>query len=202
MNQNNIAASPFSLLKEMKKPPTLILSEEKILIDRCINKDRLAQKEFYGQYYNMIFGVCLKYANDRADAKSWTNLSFLKIFQSLHKYQLKGAFAGWIKRIAVNICIDEIRKNKRYKQLIDDTTDIIDNDTVLENSLLDNIDTTKLYAMIQQLPPVSRSVFCLFVLDDYKHREIADMLSISQGTSRWHLSNAKQILRKKFSGKL
>jgi len=194
MNKKSDMTMPFDLQRQMKSYIMPISNKEKQLIDRCLSKDRLSQKQLYEEYYNLVFSVCIRYANNRTDAKGWVNLSYLKIFQYLNKFEGKGSFLGWIKRITINVCIDEIRKNKNYLQLIDSSKEVDNYDVGLEESLLDDFESTTLYKMIQELPPVSRSVFCLFVLDDYKHTEIAKLLSISTGTSRWHLSNAKQLL--------
>ena len=89
------------------------LSEEAQLIARCTKGERLAQSELYKKWYNQVFAVCLRYANDRDEAKNLVNASFFKVFKNLHKFKSTGAFGGWVKRITINTCIDHVRtKNK------------------------------------------------------------------------------------------
>jgi RNA polymerase sigma-70 factor (ECF subfamily) len=154
---------------------------------------RQAQQRLYQKFYNQVFGVCLRYASDRLEAKSLVNSAFLKAFKSLQQFDKKGAFGAWLSRIAINVSIDHVRKQNRYRQ---HTTTVPEMPEVAANEeILSKMATEDIIECIQKVSPTSRTIFSLYVIDGYKHGEIAEMLGISVGTSRWHLSNAKKELQ-------
>lgn len=168
------------------------------LIQDCIKGDRKAQFKLYKAYYSVLMGVCMRYKRDENEAKAVLNIGFLKILKSLPKYKQEGSFEGWIKRIMINTIIDEFRKNRKVKELIS-YTDFSTHDTSTQwidfNKADQRFDAEELEAIIRQLPPVSQKVFNLFAIDGYSHKEIAKMLGISTGTSKWHLSSARKKLQ-------
>lgn len=163
------------------------------LIEGCLNGRRQAQMKLYQQFYNQIFAVCLRYANDRNEAKSLVNTAFLKVFNYLNTYQASGAFGAWLTRIAINTCIDEVRKRTKTLQHVVTTGELPE--PVIPNDLIDRLAAEDILTAIRKVSPLSRTVFCLYVIDGYKHAEIAEMLEIQEVTSRWHLSNAKKELQ-------
>lgn len=163
------------------------------VIKGALKSQRQAQQELYKKYYNQILGICLRYTNDRQEAKSLVNEIFLKVFKSLQQYNGKGTFEAWLNRIAINKSIDHVRKKNNYTQVIRSTAELPDK--AIGDSVLDQMATEEIIACIQKVSPTSRTVFSLYVIDGYKHNEIAEMLKISVGTSRWHLSNAKKELQ-------
>jgi len=166
------------------------------LIRSCIKKDRKAQSELYKTCYGFLMPVCMRYASCEDDAMSYLNLGFYKILSNLKKYKSHIPFQAWAKRVVINATIDEMRRNKRYKA----HEEMNGNDIFRESESLkiydeEAISSEDVYLLIQQLPPMTGSVFNLYALDGYKHREIAKMLKIKEGTSKWHYAEAKKRLK-------
>lgn len=168
------------------------------LIADCRNGDRKAQFQLYKSCFNVLMGVCMRYKKDKAEAASVLNQGFLKILTNLEKYNPKVPFEAWIRRIMINTVIDEFRKNRKVRELIEHT-DFTDHQAVnyqVDYNAADQMfDAERLEAFIKRLPPVSQKVFNLFAIDGYSHKEIGDMLGISDGTSKWHLSSARKKLQ-------
>jgi len=166
-----------------------------IIIRGAIQENRLDQKKIYEKFYNLIFSICLRYSSQKAEASSFVNLCFLKIFKNLEKFENKGSFEGWICKISIRVCIDQIRSRMRYeKQLVFSENPV---GLKVEENILDHLALEDLYNVIQELPDTFQTVFCLHTIEGYKHQEIAELLEISIGTSRWYLSKAKETLKLK-----
>ncbi len=171
-------------------------SQEEI-IAACIKRNRKAQYTFYKLYFSYLFSICLRYTNDRDEAMSVVNLSFARIMMNLKKYDSKQPLKVWIRKVTLNCIIDEFRKSKSYKEHLQ-----LGNDMKMEqaNSISDHQSIGSNLAEVVQtklklLSPVTRSVFNLYAVDGYKHREIAEMLNISEGTSAWHYSEARKAIK-------
>lgn len=159
----------------------------------CIQQDRRAQQCLYQRYFGRLLGISMRYTNSREDATDVLNQAFLKIFNSLQQFQETGPFFGWMAKIVFHTAIDHIRHVQTYRKVINFS---IEADQSVENEVTDRLDAEDLYALIQRITPASRTVFSLYVIDGYKHHEIAEMLGISVGTSKWHLSNARMEMKK------
>ncbi|MCH2034421.1 MAG: sigma-70 family RNA polymerase sigma factor [Tenacibaculum sp.] len=161
------------------------------LIKSCVKGDMNAQSIIYNRYKDSLFSISLKYCTTKEEAKDNLQDTFLDIFLNIKKYKHKGSFEGWMKRIAINKAIDRYKKNTK--------TNPIDNFNVeSEEILIDNIDEVPLnviLSFVQNLPNQYRLVFNLYELDNYSHKEIAKLLSISTGTSKSNLFRAKKILK-------
>lgn len=174
-------------------------SNEHELVLGCKRDCRTAQKQLYEQYSSQFFAICSRYTKDMHDAEQVLQDGFLKIFQHVHTYQNKGSFEGWMKRILVNTCLDHL-KSKQYKadQLTLHPEQIHDDiQLVSHNEAYSQLNMEELLKAIQNLSPVTRSVFNLYIFEGYSHKEIAAMLSISDGTSQWHLNSARTQLKNK-----
>ncbi len=158
----------------------------------CRQGNRMAQKYLYERYFGKMFGIAMRYTRNQEEALEILNNSFLKVFTSLDKYEDNNNLAGWIAKIVFNTAIDHVRRNTKYKQVMDFNTD---SDLSTGNESLENLNAEDLYRLIQRLPTASRAVFNLYVIDGYKHKEISEMLDISVGTSKWHLANARKELQ-------
>lgn len=146
----------------------------------------------------------MRYTKDHDRAQEVVQESFIKIFDKLDKFDFKGSFEGWMRRIMVNASIDAIRKRNRQPFLTDEEYVFNERSTVQEHDFDEDITKIKAeYAMeaIQQLSPAYRTVFNLYVIENYSHKEIAEILDISEGTSKSNLAKAKQNLRKILSDK-
>jgi RNA polymerase sigma factor (sigma-70 family) len=162
------------------------------LLVQCIDKQPQAQKKLFDILSPRMFAICLRYAKNEDEAKDLLQEGFIKIFNNLEQFSNKGSLEGWFKRIFINTCIEFHRKNQKHRFLenIENVTEIsIDSHTI---SLLKKADLMK---MVQGLPKGYRTVFNLFVVDGFGHNEIAQMLNISENTSKTQLFRARQILQ-------
>lgn len=166
------------------------------LISGCRQGNRMAQKYLYERFFGKMFGIAMRYTQNQEEALDILNTSFLKVFTSLDKYQDNNNLAGWIAKIVFNTAIDHVRRNTKYRQVMNFS---IEKDGMVKNDSINNLNAEDLYRLIQQLPGSSRTVFSLYVIDGYKHKEIAEILDISVGTSKWHLANARKELKAKLA---
>jgi len=171
---------------------------DQALIDLCRKNDRKAQEKLYEWCYVKLMPMCARYHRNEEDARHVLNIGFVKICKNLDKLKEDAPFEAWAKRIIKNTIIDEFRKTKNYVKLIE--TKEFDRELEvkapkIENSVWSKLETDLLMGMLRKLPDVSRQVFNLYVIDGYSHKEIGSLLSISDGTSKWHLSNARKKLQ-------
>ncbi len=153
-----------------------------------------------------MLGVCMRYSKDRDSAEEVLQEGFIKIFEKLDRFNYQGSFEGWMRRIMANTAIDAIRKNKKNPLLSDNDEDfkLISEDAIVDQENLDLIQLKAEVAMeaINSLSPAYKAVFNLYVIEKYTHKEIAEMLEISEGTSKSNLSKAKlnlqKVLKEKF----
>lgn len=162
-----------------------------ILIQGCLEKNTKSQEQLYQLYAAKLFSVCLKYSRNYAEAQDNLQDGFLIIFDKIGQYKFAGSFDGWAKRIMVNHVLQQYRKTT-FLELVNDVVDEASIEIDDENISLDF-----LLKIVQELPDRYRLVFNLYVLDDYPHKEIAEMLGISIGTSKSNLARAKMILKDK-----
>lgn len=178
---------------------TLNMNETDI-IKGCLKNDRASQKVLYETFYSKMLGVCLRYSKNSDEAKDVLQEGFLKVFNSLKKFNGSGSFEGWVRRIIVNTAIDHLRKNKQNYLIVSTVyaNDKASNMTeeINEDELLSHINQEEILKAVQQLTPAYRTVFNLYVVEEYTHREIAELLDISEGTSKSNLSKAKFNLKK------
>jgi RNA polymerase sigma factor (sigma-70 family) len=167
-----------------------------LLIKKCIDNDRGGQLRIYQLFSPVLYGICLKYMKNEDDAKDVFQESFIIVFQKIKQYKFEGSFEGWMKRIFINKLIETLKKKKRDYHFLD----VFDPETeIIEEEELETIPITqeKLIEYIQDLPDQYRMVFNLFVFEKMKHKEIAEMLQITEGTSKSNLNRAKKILQTK-----
>ena len=151
----------------------------------------------YRQYSSVLYGMCLKYAPNQMEAEDNLQDAFITIFQRIGQYQGKGSFEGWMKRIAINTVLQKYRQKRLYDLPADD---------LIEEKLDEDLDDGSatlplpfLLSIIQELPERYRLVFNLYVLDGHTHKEIAELLGISDGTSKSNLARARQLLQQKIN---
>jgi RNA polymerase sigma factor (sigma-70 family) len=168
------------------------------LIKDCQKNDRKAQFKLYRLCFAALMPVCMRYRRNEADASAMMNAGFLKILDNIHTFHPPKPFEAWAKRIMINTLIDDFRKERNVRELIEytDFADYDDTDELVDLNEADKqFDAERLELLIQQLPPMTQKVFNLYAIDGYKHYEIAEMLGISDGTSKWHLSSARKRLQ-------
>lgn len=162
------------------------------LIERCKKNDAKAQSQIYKLYASKLFSLSLKYSRNRAEAEDNLQDAFVTIFKKIDQYKNKGSLEGWMKRVTINTALQCYRSVGVFDIVsegqIEDVSIEIDDDDIGINYLLQ---------IIQELPDRYRLVFNLYALDDYSHKEIAEMLDISIGTSKSNLARARMILKDK-----
>lgn len=169
--------------------------DEKQLIKACINNDSKAQRLLYEKYDARFFAVCKRYFTDIQQAEDALVKGFLKIFQNLENYSFEGSFEGWMRRIMINECLMELRKNKVFHLNVDDYSSSISSNQEASQQIEED-DVMKL---LDYLPEGCRLVFTLYVIEGYKHKEIAESLGITEGTSKSQLNLAKTKLKEMLS---
>jgi len=173
---------------------------ESDIIKGCIKQDRASQKTLYEMFYGKMMGACMRYAKNRDEAKDILHEGFMKVFNNIKAFNNTGSFEGWVRRIIVNNAIDHLRKNKHEYLIVNTVHANTLADTVAEppdeEDLMKNISEENIMAAVQMLSPAYRTVFNLYVIEDMSHKEIADRLDISEGTSKSNLAKAKFNLRK------
>lgn len=163
------------------------------LIKGCIEGDRRMQKQLYDQFSPKMYAVCLRYMGNADDAQDILQEGFIKIFKNLERFRGDGSFEGWVRRIFVNTAIEHIRKKKLNLSLTE-KEDTIEFKSV---SALDNINEKDLLKIVSDLSPGYRSVFNLYVVEGFSHKEIGELLGINEGTSKSQLARARMILQQK-----
>lgn len=177
-------------------------NKEKIkeFITGCLRNDRKSQEQLFKLYYGKMLSVSMRYTNDRDTAQEIVQDSFIKVFDKLSLFDHSGSFEGWIRRIVVNTAIDSIRKSKKDPFLTDNDNDFklggIDPMAESDELQLTDLKAEIIMEAIQQLSPSYRTVFNLYVIDNYSHKEIAETLGISEGTSKSNLSKARYNIQK------
>lgn len=161
------------------------------LIQGCKKQDRKTQKLLYEQYSARYFGVCKRYMKDVETAEDVLVKGFLKIFDNINSFESKGSFEGWMQRIMVNECLMELRKKQDFTIYLETSNIQPQRDATVLESLYEQ-DVLKL---LQFLPIGCRTVFNLYVIEGYKHNEIAEKLNITEGTSKSQLNLAKEKLK-------
>lgn len=154
--------------------------------------NRKMQYELYQRFAPKMYGVCLRYAANAEEAEDVLQEGFIKVFKKLYSFRSEGSFEGWIRRIFVNTAIEQFRR-KAYLQPITEREEASVEGNYL--SVLDNLAERDIISLVQQLSPGYRTVFNMYVVEGYTHKEIAEALGISEGTSKSQLSRAKLILQ-------
>lgn len=164
------------------------------IIKKCSSGDVRAQAKLYEFFAPVMFGVCLRYANNNTDAEDNLQEGFIKVFKYIDKFRHEGSFEGWVRRIMVNVSIEKYRK----KMLMYPVEDVTIYETAnYSDGILDEISAQELIELIQKLSPRYRMVFNLYVLEGMNHQEISKEMNISVGTSKSNLARARGVLQSK-----
>lgn len=170
------------------------------IIEGCKREEKSAQKQLFNSFYSKMLGICLRYTKDKDRAQEVVQEGFIKIFDKLDEFDFKGSFEGWMRRIMVNASIDAIRKKKRTafstdEEFLFENNSLYEEEDPLEEMLI-KLKAEEALKAVQNLSPAYQTVFNLYVIENYSHAEIAEILNISEGTSKSNLAKAKQNLRK------
>ncbi|RYY39432.1 MAG: sigma-70 family RNA polymerase sigma factor [Chitinophagaceae bacterium] len=165
---------------------------ESDLVEGCRQGDRKLQKELYERYAPKMYGVCLRYAGTSEEAEDILQEGFVKVFNKIGSFRSEGSFEGWIRRIIVNTAIEHFRRKTYLQPVTEREEQTVESDYL---SVLDDLAEKDIIGLVQQLSPGYRSVFNMYVVEGYTHKQIGELLGISEGTSKSQLSRAKAILQ-------
>ena len=171
----------------------------KDIIECCKKNDRAAQKLIYENFFDSMYAVCRRYVKNDEETIEVLNDGFISLFQNIHQFKGNGSFEGWVRKIVVNKALDHLKLNKTYKETLQYVEEYIEEPTYIETDIIDSGNIEELYKVIQELPTAHQIVFNLFVIEGYSHKEIAEKMNISEGTSRWYLSESRKILKEKLT---
>lgn len=192
--QNILENIDYNLTNQSNHIPS-----ENDLIQGCIDGDRQMQELLYKRYASKMYGVCLRYVANADDANDILQEGFIKVFKNLDKFRREGSFEGWIRRIFVNTAIEQFRKKIKLYNV-----DEVQENTLEDKELsaLDLLATKDILNIVNELSPGYKAVFNLHVIEGFSHKEIADALGITEGTSKSQLARAKGVLKKIVETKL
>jgi RNA polymerase sigma factor (sigma-70 family) len=162
------------------------------LVSGCVKNDRKCQELMYRKYFATMLRTCMRYTSDKELALQLVNDGFLRVFQKIEMYHHTGSLEGWIRRIVFHAVADHFRSKKEKVHFIE-LEDYIH--PAVEQQQHDHLLLDELMLLVQKLPDASRHVFVKFAMEGLSHQEIADELTISVGTSKWHVSHARQVLQ-------
>ena len=168
----------------------------KNIIKGCLAGNRRDQELLYRRHVSKLYAVCLQYSGNDDEARDILQEGFIKIFENLIHYKNEGSFEGWMRKIIVNTALEKYRgKHNLYR--VDDIDLIPEPDADPDTEDYAGLEAVDLLDIIRELPPKYRMVFNLYAIEGYSHKEISQMINISEGTSKSNLSRARQILQKK-----
>ena len=166
------------------------------IIQKCQDGNSGAQTALYHLFSAKLYGVCLRYAKDSAEAEDIMQEGFIRVYSKISQFESKGSFEGWMRRIMINTALEKFRKQDRLYPV--EEMKVFESTEFVEETI-SSITANDLLRIIQELPPRYKMVFNLFAIEGYSHLEIAEMMNISEGTSKSNLSRARVILQKSVS---
>jgi RNA polymerase sigma factor (sigma-70 family) len=174
------------------------------LIEACIRGDRKSQQQLYQAYYGKMLVVCMRYASNKEEAQDFLHDGFIKVFAKLESFKNEGSLEGWIRRIIVNNTIDSVRKKREALFVYQEDTHLLNlsetqaDENEAEIIQFQNLQAEVILKLVQKLTPAYRTVFNMYVIEDYSHKEIAEALNISVGSSKSNLAKAKMKIKELF----
>jgi RNA polymerase sigma-70 factor (ECF subfamily) len=169
------------------------IPSESDLIKGCIEGDPQMQRELYQRFSSMMYGVCLRYSDNTEDANDVLQEGFIKVYKNLAKFRSEGSFEGWVRRIFINTSIEHYRKKVKLHNVSEVQENTIEDPDL---TALDSLATKDIVNIINELSPGYKQVFNMHVIEGYSHKEIADIMGITEGTSKSQLARAKGVLKK------
>ncbi|MEQ9290331.1 MAG: sigma-70 family RNA polymerase sigma factor [Cyclobacteriaceae bacterium] len=163
------------------------------ILKGCQKNKRDAQKELYQHYYSYSLSICLRFSNDREDAVEIMNDGFMKVFNYINKFDITKPLEPWLRRIMINCAVDNYNKTKKLKEQVELEDSMPD--ALNDDSIMAKISYDEMLTIVRKLPDAYRTVFNLIAIEGYKHREVAKMLNISEGTSKSNYNRAKAKLK-------
>jgi len=168
-------------------------SELEELIQGCIRNERSAQERLYKLFYPKMMAMVRRYIDQNMQAEEVLNNGYLRAFQKIQQYTFQGSFEGWLRKIVFHAVSDYVKQNIRYSEKVI----LVEKDQFVHKDHADRLYYDQLLQLVQTLPDATRAVFNMYVLEGFSHKEISKMLNISEGTSKWHLSEGRRMLKDK-----
>ncbi len=178
---------------EQSYTPLQFSNELEHIIACCARNERNAQEKLYKMFHSRMMSVAVRYTNDRSQAEDIVNMGFLKCFQKIEKFTFQGSFEGWLRKIVLRTALDALRSNEKYN----DKTVFVEKEEFIERDHGERMYYDQLLQLVNTLPKTTKVVFNLSVMEGLQHKEIAEILGMSEGTSKWHLSEGRRILKEK-----
>ena len=163
------------------------------LIQGCIRNERSAQEKMYKLFYPRMMSLVRRYIDHEMQAEEVLNNGFLRAFQKVEQYTFQGSFEGWLRKIVFHAVSDYVKQNVKYN----DKIVLVEKDQFVHKDHADKLYYNELLELVQTLPGATRAVFNMYVMEGFSHKEIGKNLGISEGTSKWHLSEGRRILKEK-----
>ena len=168
-------------------------SELQELIQGCIRNERGAQEKLYHLFYARMMGFVRRYIDHTEQAEEVLNNGFLRAFQKIEQYTFSGSFEGWLRKIVFHAVSDYVKQNVRYNEKIV----LVEKDQLIHKDHADRLYYNQLLQLVHSLPDATKAVFNMYVMEGLSHKEIGKALNISEGTSKWHLSEGRRMLKDK-----
>ena len=168
-------------------------SELEQLIQGCILNERSAQEKLYHLFYPRMMALVRRYIDQQVQAEEVMNNGFLRAFQKIKQYNFQGSFEGWLRKIVFHAVADYVKQHARYSSSIV----LVEKDELVYKDHADKLYYDQLLEMVQALPDATRVVFNMYVMEGFTHKEIGNLLGISEGTSKWHLSEGRRVLKER-----
>jgi RNA polymerase sigma factor (sigma-70 family) len=172
------------------------ITEEELVL-KCIANERQYQELLYRKYSDQMYSVCLSYNKNQDEACDILQDSFIKVFRKLEQFNFESSLKGWIRRIVVNTALDQYRKQKRHEEKLDSYSKVVISPVI--GNVIERINAQDLIALVNELPSRAAIVLKLYAIEGYAHKEIAQKLDISEGTSKSQLHRARTLLKKLLS---
>ncbi len=153
------------------------------------------QRQLYSYCFEQMMRVCLRYHHNTDDAAASYNTAMYKVFTKINQYKYQGEFMGWVRRIVVNTCLNAIKQTARFTTA--ELEEQVNDSLAISPAVYSHLQSKDVLRLVQELPQSSALVFNLYIMEGYTHEQIAEQLGISSGTSKWHLNNARTILKEK-----
>jgi len=166
-------------------------SELEQLIQGCIHNERGAQEKLYHLFYPRMMALVRRYIDQETQAEEVMNNGYLRAFQKIGQYNFQGSFEGWLRKIIFHAVADYVKQNSRYSSKVV----LVEKDEYVHKDHADKLYYDQLLKLVHALPEATRNVFNMYVMEGFTHREIGNLLGISEGTSKWHLSEGRRLLK-------
>ena len=175
--------------------PILLTDPLEIMIKGCQENGLQSQEQLYRYCYPEMIKICYRYAGDMDGAGTIYNNAMLRVFRYIHSYTDSGKLMGWVKTIVVNCCIDFVKQQNKFKEQA--TGDIAEYEMNMPAEVFSTVSAKEILKIIQQLPKATAAVFNLYIYEGFTHKQVAEILGISEGTSKWHINEGRKLLKSK-----